>query len=56
MAAHGVENTPSTAILWAVYTDLHGFATRGADLESGQFTEHEKKRELIVEHFPAQSL
>ena len=26
MASDGVENTPSTAILWAIYTDLHGFA------------------------------
>ena len=33
MAADGVKNTP---ILWAIYTDLHGFATRGALLESGQ--------------------
>ena len=33
----GVENTPSAAILWAIYTDLHGFATRGALLESGQY-------------------
>ena len=34
----GVENTPSAAILWAIYNDLHGFATRGALLESGQLT------------------
>ena len=36
MASDGVENTPSAAILWAIYTDLHGFAARGALLESGQ--------------------
>ena len=33
----GVFSTPSDAILWPIYTDLHGSATRGADLESGQF-------------------
>ena len=22
--------------LWAIYTDMHGFATRGAELENGQ--------------------
>ena len=32
----GVFSTPSHAILWAIYTELHGSATRGADLESGQ--------------------
>ena len=32
----GVFFTPSDAILWAIYTDLQGSATRGADLESGQ--------------------
>ena len=37
MASDGVENTPSAAILWAIYTDLHGIATIGALLESGQF-------------------
>ena len=31
-----VFSTPSDAILWAIYTDMHGSATRGADLESGQ--------------------
>ena len=36
MASDGVENTRSAAILWAIYTDLHGFATGGALLESGQ--------------------
>ena len=38
MAADGVEITPSTAILWAIYTDLYGFAARGALLESGQLS------------------
>ena len=38
MASDGVENTPSAAILWTIYTDRHGFATRGDLLESGQFT------------------
>ena len=38
MAADGVFSTPSDAILWAIYTDLHASATRGADLESGQLT------------------
>ena len=37
MASDGVENTPSAAILWAIYTVLYVFATRGALLESGQF-------------------
>ena len=36
LASDGVENTQSAAILWAIYTDLHEFATRGALLESGQ--------------------
>ena len=36
MAADGVFSTPSDAILWAIYTDLQGFATRGALLESSQ--------------------
>ena len=30
MAADGVFTTPSDASLWAIYTDLHGSATRGA--------------------------
>ena len=38
MAADGVFSTPSDAIFWAIYTDVHGSATRGADLESGQLT------------------
>ena len=36
MASDGMENTPPAAFLWAIYTDLHGFATRGALFESGQ--------------------
>ena len=36
MLTNGVISTPSDAILWAIYTDLHGFANRGALLESGQ--------------------
>ena len=35
--AEEIWDTPSDAILWAIYTDLHGFATRGAELESGRF-------------------
>ena len=35
MASDGLENTSSAAILWAIYINLHGFATRGALLESG---------------------
>ena len=38
MVADGVFSTPSDAILWAIYTDLHGSATTGADLESGQLS------------------
>ena len=38
MASEGVWDTPSGAILWEIYTDLHGFAARGAELESGQLT------------------
>ena len=37
MASEGVWDTTSDAILWAIYTDLQGSATRGAELESGQF-------------------
>ena len=33
MAADGVFSTPSDAILWAIFTYLHGFATRGTDME-----------------------
>ena len=36
MGYDGLENTPSAAILWAIYTDMHGFASRGALVESGQ--------------------
>ena len=36
MVYDGVENTPSDAMFWAIYNDLQGFATRGAELESGQ--------------------
>ena len=36
MASEEVENTPSDAVLWAIFTDLREFATRGALLESGQ--------------------
>ena len=37
-ASEGVSHTPSDTILWAIYSDLHVFATRsiGAELESGQ--------------------
>ena len=28
-----------TPILWVIFTDLHGFATRGALMESGQFND-----------------
>ena len=37
MATDGVFSTRSDAILWAIYTDLYGSATRGADLESDHF-------------------
>ena len=46
-------HTPSDATLWAIYTDLHGFATRRAEQESGQFfrdaifQEFLKKRKII---------
>ena len=33
---YGVFSTLSDAILWAIYTDMHGSATRDADLESGK--------------------
>ena len=37
MTSEGVSHTPSEAILWAIFTDLHGFAaTRGSELESVQ--------------------
>ena len=42
MAADGVFSTPSDAILWAIYTDLHRSATRGAELESGQLNRSAK--------------
>ena len=48
MAADGVFSTPSDAILWAIYTDLHGSATRGAELESGQLF-HSKTIPLIYQ-------
>ena len=38
MASEGLWDTPSEAILWAIYTDLQGLATRGAELEGGQLT------------------
>ena len=38
MASEGVSQTPSDAILWAIYNDLQGFDTRGAELESGKLT------------------
>ena len=37
MASEGVWDTPWDAMFWVIYTDLHEFATRGAELESGQF-------------------
>ena len=46
MAADGVFSTPSDAILWAIYTDLHGSTTRGADLESGQFNKNSRYTEF----------
>ena len=38
MVADGVFSTPSDAILWAIYTDLYGSATTGADLKSSQLS------------------
>ena len=38
MASDGVFFfTSSDSILWAIYTEMHGSATKGAELESGQF-------------------
>ena len=37
MGSDGIWDTPSVAILWKIYTDLHEFATRGALLEISKF-------------------
>ena len=37
MASEGVWYTPLDTMFPAIYNDLQGFATRGNELESGQF-------------------
>ena len=42
MVFDGVADTTSDAILWMIFQDLHGFATRVTELESDQLPYHKQ--------------